>query len=103
MINELWKHDAQNKNSLEIADAAGNLYDKFVAFYKDLDSISQAMDKVSNNFNAAKGKLYTGRGNLVGRVEKLRTLGVKTKKNLDVVSQTTIDLKDETKTNENED
>ena len=95
MISELWKHDDQNKNSLKIAEAAGNLYDKFVAFYKDLDSISQAMDKVSMNFEAAKGKLYTGRGNLVGRVEKLKTLGVKTKKNLEIANQANMDLNDE--------
>jgi len=102
MINELWKHDAQNKNSLEIAEAAGNLYDKFVAFYKDLDTISQSLEKVTKNFDAAKGKLYTGRGNLVGRVEKLRKLGVKTKKNLEIADQSAMDLIDETKTKEDE-
>jgi len=95
MISELWKHDAQNKNSLEIAEAAGKLYNKFVDFYDDLDSISKAMDKVSINFEAAKGKLYTGRGNLVSRVEKLKTLGVKTKKNLEIASQAKMDLNDE--------
>ncbi len=84
MISELWKHDAQNKNTVAISDAAGALYDKFVGFYADLDEISKSIEKVSTNFQAAKGKLYTGKGSLVSRVENLRKLGIKTKKELDV-------------------
>ncbi len=86
MISELWKHDAQNKNTIEIADAAASLYDKFVAFYADLDHISKSLEKVSTNFEAAKNKLHTGRGNLVSRVEKLKSLGIKTKKSLGMTS-----------------
>ncbi|MBN2746355.1 MAG: DNA recombination protein RmuC [Bacteroidales bacterium] len=84
MISELWKHDAQNKNTIAISDAAAALYDKFVGFYADLDEISKSMDKVSTQFQSAKGKLYTGKGSLVSRVENLKKLGIKTKKELDV-------------------
>jgi DNA recombination protein RmuC len=84
MINELWKHDAQNKNTLAISEAAANLYDKFVGFYEDLNKVSKQMEAVKQSFDQAKGKLSTGRGNLIGRVEKLRELGVKTKKKMDL-------------------
>lgn len=83
MINELWKHDAQNKNTIAISEAAGNLYDKFVSFYEDLDDISKGLDKVTLLFNNAKGKLSTGKGNLVNRVQNLKKLGIKTKKEID--------------------
>lgn len=79
MINELWKHDYQNKNAQKIADEAANLYDKFVGFYRDLDEIAKAMEKVQRGFDEAKSKLSDGKGNLVRRVEMLRKLGVKPK------------------------
>ncbi|OIP00592.1 MAG: hypothetical protein AUJ98_07055 [Bacteroidetes bacterium CG2_30_33_31] len=92
MISELWKHDDQNKNSQLIADSAAALYDKFVGFYEDLDIISKSMNKINENFENAKNKLSTGKGNLVSRVEKLRKLGVKPKKKLDTSFQSSLEI-----------
>lgn len=92
MINELWKHDAQNKNTIAISDAAAALYDKFVGFYDDLNDISKSLEKVSQSFADAKGKLSTGRGNLIGRVQKLKDLGIKTKKELAVENSDMLDF-----------
>ncbi len=79
MINELWKHDYQNKNAQKIADEAAGLFDKFVGFYKDLEEISKNMEKVQKSFDDAKSKLSEGKGNLVRKVEMLKKLGVKPK------------------------
>lgn len=95
MINELWKHDAQNKNTIAISDAAANLYDKFVGFYNDLEDISKSMDKVTTSFNKAKGKLQTGKGNLISRVQKLKELGIKTKNNLEIDKMTMLEFNEE--------
>lgn len=82
MITTLWKHDAQNKNVLSIAEESGKLYDKFVGFVEDLDKIDIQLAKTRDSFEDAKKKLSSGKGNLVSKAENLKALGAKTKKNL---------------------
>jgi len=40
------------------------------------------MDEASGHYKDTMKKISEGRGNLIGRVEKLKALGVKVKKNL---------------------
>ena len=83
-IASIWKVEMQNKNAEEIARQAGNLYDKLVGFTEDLAKIGDHIDKAGKSYAEAQKKLSTGSGNLIGRAEKLRELGVKTgKKKLD--------------------
>ncbi|MDF1571216.1 MAG: DNA recombination protein RmuC [Bacteroidales bacterium] len=82
MIADLWKREYQNQNALDIADRGAALYDKFVGFVDSLQSIGIHIDRTQKSYNAAMGQLKEGRGNLIGQAEKLRDLGVKTKKNL---------------------
>ena len=41
------------------------------------------LEQAQNSFDDAKSKLSTGRGNLLTSTEKLKTLGAKTRKQLD--------------------
>ncbi|MDP7402491.1 MAG: DNA recombination protein RmuC, partial [Gammaproteobacteria bacterium] len=70
----------QNQNANEIADRAGALYDKFVAFVDDLEEVGGRIDATRKSFEKARNKLVSGRGNLVKRAEALRELGAKTSK-----------------------
>ncbi|MCF3652219.1 DNA recombination protein RmuC [Synoicihabitans lomoniglobus] len=81
-IASLWKQDKQTKNALEIAKRGGLLYDKFVGLYTDLENIGQHLDRTRSSYDDALGKLRDGRGNLLGQVDALRELGVRTQKNL---------------------
>ena len=47
-----------------------------------LGDIGRNIDAAQRNFDKAMGQLYTGRGNLVSRTEKLRELGVAASKSL---------------------
>lgn len=78
----LWKQERQNQNALDIARQGGALYDKFVGFLEDMDSIDQAIKKTVETFDLAKNKLQTGRGNLITRAEKLKELGARTAKQI---------------------
>lgn len=81
-IANIWKHEYQNRNVLEIADEAGKLYDKFTALVEDLLKVGKQLDTTKGSYEAAMNKLSTGTGNLVTRVEKIKKLGAKTKKSL---------------------
>jgi DNA recombination protein RmuC len=82
MIVDLWKREYQNQNALAIAERGAALYDKFVGFVENLTSLGTQIDRTQKSYGDAMGQLKDGRGNLIGQAEKLRELGVKTKKNL---------------------
>lgn len=90
-VASVWKHEKQTKNAIEIATKAGMLYDKFVGFKEDLDSIGDALVKAQASYTSAKRKLTDGTGNLVGRVEKLKKLGARAKKQLKIESDEAIE------------
>jgi len=81
-VSSLWRFDDRNRNAIEIADRAGKLYDKFAGFVDDLQEVHQKFDAARGALASASGKLSTGRGNLLGQVEKLRELGAKASKAL---------------------
>ncbi len=82
-VASVWKQERQTKNALEIARQSGALYDKFVGFLKDLEKIDKGLKTSQEAYNGAINKLKTGSGNLIGRAEKIRTLGAKTSKQID--------------------
>lgn len=78
LVAQLWQQDSQNRHARQIAEQGGKLYDKFVAFCRDLEGIGQRIRQTQEAYEAAMNKLREGRGNLIGQTEKLRTLGAKT-------------------------
>lgn len=81
-IAYIWRQDNQTKNAAEIARQSGNLYDKFVGFLEDLQNIEKHLNNTKDSLKGAKNKLKSGKGNLIGRVEKIKKLGIKTEKNI---------------------
>lgn len=82
MIRQLWTENRMNRNSLEIADAAGKMYEKFCGFVKDMEKIRKGIETTDRAYRDAMGKLTEGKGNLTSRAEKLKELGAKTAKQL---------------------
>lgn len=82
-VASLWKQEKQNKNVLKIAEESGKLYDKFVGFIDDLTKIEKSLERTAKDFSEAQKKLHSGRGNIVGRIEKIKMLGAKATKQLD--------------------
>ena len=91
LIADLWKREYQNRNSMEIAERGAKLYDKFVGFVENLEKIGKNIDHAKNSYNDAFKQLHTGNDNLVLQTQKLKSLGIKNKKELpqSLISETT--------------
>ncbi|MGL4347410.1 MAG: DNA recombination protein RmuC [Chitinophagaceae bacterium] len=75
-IANIWRQEYQNKNAIEIATKAGNLYDKFVGFLGDLEKVGNKMNEAHNAYKDAMNKGLSGTGNIVKKMEDLKKLGV---------------------------
>lgn len=82
LVSQLWSHDKQTKNAIEIATAAGRLYDKFVGFVGDMENINKAINNASEAYGKAMNKMCEGRGNILNSIESLKKLGAKATKQL---------------------
>jgi DNA recombination protein RmuC len=81
-IAHIWRQESQIQNVKEVFRQAGDLYDKFVGFVKDVEELGGRLKLAQNSYDSAFNKLSSGRGNLVGRAEKLKQMGAKTGKQL---------------------
>jgi DNA recombination protein RmuC len=81
-IANLWRQERQNRNVMEIAKQAGDLYDKFVGFVESLQDVGKKIEDAQTAHSDAVNKLSKGRGNLVRRVENIKKLGAQTTKSL---------------------
>jgi DNA recombination protein RmuC len=81
-VASIWRQENQNRNAIEIARKAGDLYDKFTGFVDDMIELGKKMDQGKNTYVDAMKKLSEGRGNLVGRVEELKKMGAKASKSI---------------------
>lgn len=82
LVAQLWSHDRQSQNALEIAKAGGRMYDKLVGFVDDMQKIKKSLDQSRDLYNSAMNKLSDGRGSLISQAEKMRDLGAKATKQL---------------------
>jgi DNA recombination protein RmuC len=82
LIVDLWKREYQNENAIEIANRGAKLYDKFVGFVKNLEDVGTHISKAQGKYDDAYKQLSTGNDNLVLQATKLKSLGVKNKKDL---------------------
>lgn len=81
-IDTLWKNDRQQKYALDIASEAGKMYDKFQSFTEDMLGIEQRISQLQNSYDAAMNKLTTGKGNLLSKADKIKSLGAKANKQI---------------------
>ncbi len=82
IIHNMWRNEYQNKNAMDIARKAGDMYDKFVGFVEELEKVGKGLHSAQSAYETAYKRLAGGRGNLVGRAEDIRHLGLKTNKQL---------------------
>ncbi len=78
----IWRREKQNRSALEIAQAAGSLYDKCSAFMTDLEKIGENLRKADTSYQSAVSKLRNGQGNIISKLERIKKLGACTTKQI---------------------
>ena len=81
-VAHLWRLEERNLNAQEIARQAGALHDSFVMLEAELNAVGEHMARAAHVHEKAVKRISTGKGNLLGRVDKLRALGANARKQL---------------------
>lgn len=81
LVDDLWKRNAQSKNTEAIVTNGTKLYDQLVAFTTSLEGVGQSLDVAKAKYDDAYKRLCTGNDNIVRCGERLRKLGLPTKRN----------------------
>ena len=77
------KKEKQNKNSKEVAEIAGGMFDQIAKALNLLDKTESNIIKSAENISQTKKYIKDGKGSLLSRAHKMKELGAKTKIDLD--------------------
>ena len=79
IIKVAWNRMAQERNQQEIVRTAENLLSRIQRFFSAFDEVGRQLESTGKKYEAAV-KVFSGRQGLVGSAEKLKALGVPSKK-----------------------
>ena len=82
LTRTMWQNHRLNDNVDKILQQSNDLYDKFVTFGETFLRLGSNIERLQQDFNKAKGQLNEGKGNIVRRLEGLKTLGISPKKEI---------------------
>ena len=85
----LWQYDRQNKNVEKIVKTASELYYKVAGFSDTFLDVEAQITRLSSSFGKAKTQLYEGSGNVMKRMENLKSLGITPKKQIKSIEEST--------------
>ena len=80
LVDDLWKRNDQSKNTADIVTYGTKLYDQLVAFVAALEGVGQSLEKAQSSYDEAYKRLCMGNDNIIRSGERLRKLGLPTKK-----------------------
>ncbi len=80
LVDDLWKRNAQNRNTADIVKYGTKLYEQLVSFTSALEGIGTALDTAKDRYAEAYKRLATGNDNIIRSGERLRKLGLPTKR-----------------------
>jgi DNA recombination protein RmuC len=86
-IEHIWRTQRQEENARRIAHEAEAMYEKLVLFVEEMKTIGTSLQKAQDSYDTAMSRLSTGRGNVIKRAQNMKSLGLKPKKELPLVSQ----------------
>ena len=84
LVESIWKLEKQNKNSKEIAEIAGGMYDQIVKTVNLLDKTETTISKSLESIEISKNYIMNGRGSLYSKADKMKELGANVKSKLSV-------------------
>ena len=82
LTRTMWQNYRMNKNVDEILHASNDLYDKFVSFGETFLKVGTGIQRLQSDYEKAHSQLSEGKGNIVRRLENMKSLGITPKKEL---------------------
>lgn len=85
-VSYIWQQEDQRENAQQIAEVGKKLYDKFVGFVEDMNSVGHQLDRAQDSYAKAMNKLSRSpkqATTLISHARELKALGVATSKELD--------------------
>ena len=82
LTHTMWQNFRMTKNVEDILHQSNELFDKFVTFAETFVKLGADIERLQQDFSRAKGQLNEGKGNIVRRLEGLKTLGISPKKQI---------------------
>ena len=79
LVESIWKLEKQNKNSKEIAEIAGSMYDQIAKTINLLDLTHNSLAKSLENIDDSKKYIKEGKGSLFTKANKMKELGADNK------------------------
>ena len=83
-IAHVWAVERRNQNAEAIAERAGRIYDKVVGFLDNMKNLGKRLDQAQDAYRDAFGQLSSGHGNLLSHIDRLKKLGARTGKSIDI-------------------
>ncbi len=85
LVESIWKLEKQNKNSKEIAEVAGGMFDQIIKSINLLDKTETNIQKSLESISQSKKFIKEGKGSLYSKANKMKELGANTKVKLDKI------------------
>lgn len=82
LTHTMWQNYRMNKNVEEILRQSNDLYDKFVSFAETFLKMESDINRLHDDFDKAKGQLREGKGNIIRRLDNMKSLGITPKKEI---------------------
>lgn len=83
IVYNLWIQEKSMEKAAEVMKIAGQLYDKFCLFAENMESVGKSIGKSHEAYESAMTQLVSGKGNIVGRLEKMKQLGARALKSIE--------------------
>ena len=82
LTHTMWQNYRMNKNVEEILRQSNDLYDKFVTFAETFVKMETDITRLHDDFDKAKSQLREGKGNIIRRLDNMKSLGITPKKQI---------------------
>jgi DNA recombination protein RmuC len=86
-IEHIWRTKHQQEHAKKIAKEAEAMVEKLILFVEEMQNFGIMLQKTQESYDKAMNRLSTGRGNVIKRAQNIVKLGIKTKKELPLVSE----------------
>lgn len=82
IVVDLWKRDAQDRNTARIVKTATDLYNQLCMFVDDFEKVGKSIEKASADYAQAYKRMCHGNNNVIRLGERMRGMGLRPKKRI---------------------